>query len=66
MGYKGWAIFMDCDMLCRVDISKLWSLREEDKSLICVKHKHNPKLDKKFLGEKQTKYQKKTEFFNVI
>lgn len=59
MGYKGWAIFMDCDMLCRVDISKLWSLREEDKSLMCVKHKHNPKLDKKFLGEKQTKYQKK-------
>ena len=29
MGYKGWAIFMDCDMLCRIDISKLWSLREE-------------------------------------
>ena len=59
MGYKGWAIFMDCDMLCRVDISKLWSLREESKSLMCVKHNHNPKFDKKFLGEKQTKYQKK-------
>ncbi len=59
MGYKGWAIFMDCDMLCRVDISRLWSLREEGKSLMCVKHNHNPKLEKKFLGEKQTKYQKK-------
>ena len=24
MNYKGWAIFMDCDMLCRGDISELW------------------------------------------
>ena len=59
MGYKGWAIFLDCDMLCRVDISKLWSLRDENKSVLCVKHNHEPKLTKKFLGEKQTKYQKK-------
>ena len=59
MGYKGWAIFMDCDMLCRLDISRLWSLREEDKAVLCVKHNHEPKSDKKFLGEKQTKYQKK-------
>ena len=59
MGYKGWAIFMDCDMLCRLDISRLWSLREEDKAVLCVKHNHIPKSDKKFLGERQTKYQKK-------
>ena len=59
MGYKGWAIFMDCDMLCRLDISRLWSLREEDKAVLCVKHNHEPNSDKKFLGEKQTKYQKK-------
>ena len=44
MDYKGWALFMDCDMLCRIDISKLWSLREESKSLMCVKHNHNPKF----------------------
>ena len=48
MGYKGWAIFMDCDMLCRLDISRLWSLREEDKAVLCVKHNHDPKSDKKF------------------
>ena len=22
MGFQGWAIFMDCDMLCRADISE--------------------------------------------
>ena len=59
MGYKGWAIFMDCDMLCRTDINKLWSLKDESKALLCVKHNHIPKSNAKFLGEKQTKYQKK-------
>ena len=29
MDYKGWAIFIDCDMLCRADIAKLWALRDE-------------------------------------
>ena len=59
MDYKGWALFMDCDMLCRADISKLWALRDIDKSLLCVKHDHSPKTKTKFLGEIQTKYQKK-------
>ena len=43
MDYKGWAIFMDCDMLCRDDIDKLWALRDANKSLLCVKHDHSPK-----------------------
>ena len=59
MDYKGWALFMDCDMLCRADISKLWALRDIDKSLLCVKHDHSPKTKTKFLGEIQTKYPKK-------
>ncbi len=59
MGYKGWAIFMDCDMLCITDINRLWSLRDDTKALLCVKHNHIPDSEAKFLGEKQTKYQKK-------
>ena len=59
MGYEGWAIFMDCDMLCITDINRLWSLRDENKALLCVKHNHVPD-SVKILGEKQTKYLKKT------
>lgn len=59
MGYKGWALFMDCDMLCRDDIAKLWAFRDIDKSLLCVKHDHYPQNKTKFLGETQTKYEKK-------
>ena len=59
MNFQGWAIFMDCDMLCRADISELWDQRNEKYSLLCVKHDHIPIEKIKFLGEKQTSYPKK-------
>lgn len=59
MNYHGWAIFLDCDMLCQTDITKLWDQRNNKFSLMCVKHDHIPKEKKKFLGEIQTAYPKK-------
>ncbi len=59
MGFKGWAIFMDCDMLCRSDIGDLWNLRDDKYSLMCVKHNHIPSEEKKFQGELQTAYPRK-------
>ena len=32
MGYQGWAVFMDCDMLCRGDLAGLWNAATTDKS----------------------------------
>jgi hypothetical protein len=58
-GYQGWAVFMDCDMLALDDIAKLWRLRDERYAVQVVKHVHVPKEEVKFLGEKQTKYEKK-------
>ena len=57
--YRGWAIFMDCDMLVLEDIAALWRLRDERFAVQVVKHHHVPKEEKKFLGEPQTKYEKK-------
>jgi lipopolysaccharide biosynthesis glycosyltransferase len=59
MGYQGWAIFMDCDMLCRGDISELWALREDRYAVLCVQHDHRPNESAKFLGEVQSAYPKK-------
>ena len=56
MNYDGWAIFMDCDMLCQDDIANLWNQRDEKYSVMCVKHNHSPKNKTKFLGEIQTNY----------
>ena len=53
MNYEGWAIFMDCDMLCRSDISELQKIYDEKYSVMCVKHDHIPKETLKFQGEKQ-------------
>jgi hypothetical protein len=58
-GYAGWSVFMDCDMLMRDDIARLWSLRDDRYALLVVKHDHRPREDVKFLGQKQTSYPKK-------
>ncbi len=57
--YTGWSIFMDCDMLVLDDIATLWSRRDEHAAVQVVKHHHVPKEEIKFLGAKQTKYEKK-------
>ncbi len=58
-GYRGWSIFMDCDMLMLDDIAKLWALRDERYAVMVIKHDHVPKEERKFLNEPQTKYEKK-------
>ena len=59
MGYEGWAIFMDCDMLARGDIAELWNVRNESFAVQCVQHEHIPGETVKFLGEVQSAYPKK-------
>ena len=58
-GYTGWSLFMDCDMLMLDDIANLWRLRDERYAVMVVKHIHVPKETVKFLGEPQSKYEKK-------
>jgi hypothetical protein len=57
--YRGWAIFMDCDMLARDDIASLWKLRDDRFAVQVVKHHHVPAEERKFLGAAQAKYEKK-------
>lgn len=58
-GFSGWSIFMDCDMLMLEDIARLWALRDERYAVMVVKHDHVPREAVKFLGEPQSKYEKK-------
>lgn len=59
MGYQGWALFMDCDMVCLGDIAELWSQRDDRYAVMCVKHDHKPGEKFKFLGQEQATYQRK-------
>ncbi len=57
--YKGWAIFMDCDMLCLGDIAELWEQRDSKYAVMVKQHDYTPKETTKFLGQEQTKYTRK-------
>ena len=57
--YEGWSIFVDCDMVCRDDIAKLWAWRDEAFAVRCVQHDYAPHHNRKFLDEAQTRYSRK-------
>jgi lipopolysaccharide biosynthesis glycosyltransferase len=50
---------MDCDMLVLDDIARLYNLRDDRFAVMVVKHEHVPRESKKFLGQLQSKYEKK-------
>ena len=59
MGFKGWAIFIDGDMIVRGDIVELWNLREVDKDVMVVKHEYQTCMPVKYLGAKNENYPRK-------
>lgn len=59
MDYKGWAIFMDGDMILRDDVVKLWEMRDDSKAVMVVKHDYKTRLTEKYLGAKNENYPRK-------
>jgi lipopolysaccharide biosynthesis glycosyltransferase len=59
MDYKGWALFIDGDMIVRDDIAKLWELRDEYKDVMVVKHDYKTRMTEKYLGAKNENYPRK-------
>jgi lipopolysaccharide biosynthesis glycosyltransferase len=57
--FKGQALFLDCDVLCRTDITKIFEGMEDYHAVSVVKHDYIPKHESKFLGNKQTVYPRK-------
>jgi len=41
------------------DVAELWRMRDDSKAIQVCKHDYTPKEDTKFLGQVQTKYEKK-------
>lgn len=59
MQKEGWAVFMDCDMLCIVDIAELFALADDRYAVMVVKHKHENGGDVKMDNQVQTYYNRK-------
>ena len=51
MGFSGWALYIDGDMLLRADIAELWNLRDESKAVLCVHHNYKTKMKEKYEGK---------------
>lgn len=59
MGYAGWALYIDGDMLLRADIAELWNLRDDRKAVLCVHHDYKTRMKEKYLGAKNQDYPRK-------
>ena len=59
MGFEGWAIFADGDMLLRSDLNDLWELRDETKAVLVVKHDYKTRRSVKYLGSPNQNYPRK-------
>jgi len=59
MNYKGWALFLDGDMILRDDITELWNMRDESKAVMVVKHDYKTRMTEKYLGAKNENYPRK-------
>jgi hypothetical protein len=60
-GYRGWSVFMDCDMLCKMNFALVEReiRRQRDKAVLVCKHDYTPSSKRKFLNQIQTVYPRK-------
>ena len=58
-GYKGWAVFCDCDFLFRHDVAGLEDYMDGERAVYVVKHQYNPPEKTKMDGAVQTQYPRK-------
>jgi hypothetical protein len=63
-GFRGWSLFMDCDMLAVEDITRLFAVvRQRDandpRSVYVCQHNYTPTSTTKFLNQPQTAYPRK-------
>lgn len=58
--YKGWSLFMDCDMILRTDINELFDMADDQYDVMCVQHPdYQSTVRTKYLGTTQYNYPRK-------
>jgi hypothetical protein len=59
LAQEGWALFMDCDVLARANLDRLFDLADPTKAVMVVKHDHQPAEGTMMDGQAQTVYPRK-------
>lgn len=55
----GWALFMDCDVLVRENLTRLFEIADPRYAVMCVKHNHQPVTTLKMDNQPQIAYPRK-------
>ena len=58
-GFRGWALFCDCDFLWLGDVGELLEHTQSAKAVYCVQHDYRPRETTKMDGAVQTVYPRK-------
>lgn len=58
-GYRGWAVFVDCDFLFFGDVAELRDHMDPSKAVLCVQHDYRPTETTKMDGVPQSAYPRK-------
>ena len=58
-GYRGWAVFCDCDFLWFADIADLFAQADDRYAVMVVQHDYQPKEAVKMDGKPQAAYPRK-------
>lgn len=58
---KGWALFVDCDVMFLDNVDKLFALADPSKALMVVHHDYAPVETTKMDGQEQTAYARKNQ-----
>ena len=59
MNYKGWALFIDCDIIFLKNVQELFDLADDRYAVMCAKHDYEAKEGIKMDGKQQTVYPRK-------
>jgi lipopolysaccharide biosynthesis glycosyltransferase len=59
LAQEGWALFMDCDMLARDNLVRVFEGLDPSKAVYCVKHDYQPENTEKMDGQAQLRYARK-------
>jgi len=58
-GWKGWALFCDCDFLFRADVAELFALADPRYAVLVCQQRHAPAVGRKMEGQEQYAYWRK-------
>lgn len=64
--YKGWTVFIDCDVVCYKDIAELFALKDDKYAVMVVKHEYEPKQDIHMVDQIQVKMPAKKNWASMI